>query len=403
MDIISCNYLTNLVGQLDGQNAIGFSKQDPAIPDLFIVPKSSEDVLSVEEVSKKICMAAEYLFSQGREEAEEPLHRLCHTLASLDPSLFNGELLDCFEEIEKTLIGGLSNKVVHRIFRPGQACCSPIDVTKLILFHQQLLQTKTDEKELYSISAKFALKSIIEDLTRYRESSHPRLGTLIEDLKFAEVIRTDWEALVGLERDELLAATNVIAKKIYAQVQLLATGEVKSVIIAGGCSDHTVYFQIECKGNQYALTAFNTGFGSCDIKGKKLIGMRQYDQIPLIKFSKKFFRILIMHKFLEDMKKINEIVHKHFYCKELKNKSFVLEQKSQIGSSCVTKALMALLHYNLGKEEKLTLKTWLTEVKIEWLQTIESRLQPEFYQRELEYAQEALSRRNNKVQACLKN
>lgn len=402
MNIQDCNYFSNLIDHLTSQNYIGFSKKDCPIQELFITDDPSQGVLNPDEIVNKIFIAA-FSLLEDRENTGEALHLLCHALASysshLDPGPAKKTLLSYSLVVERSLLRA-RNKVAHHIFRPGQACCSPLDVNKLILFHQQILQTKNQESELYNIYPNFALESIIDDLTQYytQISKHPRLPSLIEDLRFTLSIRNQYLEFLKY-KDKFLEESNAIAKRLYDQVQLMSQkGGPSSVIIAGGCLDHTVDYQIEKKENGYTFTTFNTGFRAFKMPGTiSYVGMPQYDQLPLEKFSEEFFQQLVRSKLDNDMIKISDAIHGHLFCKELTNFIFVHAQKRQAGNSCVTKALMALLHYNLGKKEVVSFKTWLTEVKTKWLQSIESKLQPDFYQREHGFAQEALARRKVKL------
>ncbi len=341
MNFDSCNHLSNLISQLNDKNYIGTPEPESYITDLFVTDEFSDKV------------------------------------------------------IDQNDIEGVTRDVVNNIFRLGETCCSSDEVEKLVLFHQQLLQTKTEESELYRMNTAHALKFIIADLNRYPGLvANHRWQTLIEDLKFTKSLANQMD--LAQDEEEVVKA---VASRIYDKVQLLSQKEgPSSVIIPAGFKDHRIYNQIEWKENGYVFTTFNTGSYAYTIEDS-LIAILQWNQIPREKLTRKFFEVIIAKNFEEgtDDLKMNSDVSNYLYSKELRNGACVRVQRTQAGDSCVTKALMSLFRYNLGTKEIYSYKAWLTETKIEWLKSIESKLQPAFYERELDFAQEALTRRKAKV------
>lgn len=400
--IQNCKDLSILVDQLNGQNYVGFSKRDLSIQGLFITEDSSAKKLTLDELSTQISIVAATaasLFSftlTDRGELEEALRLHCHTITTfssyLDPGPIKEELLKNLLNAEQKLLGP-SSEDAHRIFRPRQACCSRDEAQKIILFHHQILHTKKEGKELGTVPPSKALECIIEDLTQYsiHTSTHPGLPTLIDDLKFALSIKKQYYESFN---------SKDIAKRVCERVHLMSQKDnPASVIIAGGCSDHTVYYQIYREKMGYAFTIFNTGLGAYRIsETDPRIKILQYEKIPLEKLiNEDFLEKLIDSKKDDSMERIDKIIYDHFFCERLKNCTFVHKQNSQVGNSCVTKALMCLIRHNLGKEEERSFKAWLTEIKINWLRSIENKLVPEFYQMELGFAQEALDKRKIKA------
>jgi hypothetical protein len=423
MNVQSINTFSNLIGHLNEHNYLVNSQETYAIAD-----EETDQVLNLKDITNKIEDATCYLLDraeEGYEEIEDSLHRLCHALISYISHLKEDEdkelILFCLSDIEKRLLRfnestELKNDVVDKIFRLGHTCCYQ-DVKKLILFHQQILATKTEVKELYGLNPTYPLQEIISDLEQYGQQNRSRqirLTSLIDELKTAKSISRAMDNFYDKSREficsgeeiskEVLQIRDDIAHEIYKKISELSLskeGNCSSLILPMGSAKHTVYFKIKLEEDGYTFTIFNTGEGAffeeTNEEDPPLISMIKLTQLSLEKLSEEFLKELIMCTIEDDVELIDDCINKWLYSEKLNNVTTVRTQKAQPGGSCATKAIMSLLRESLGDAEVRQFKAWLTAKKIDWLQTIENKLKPEFFQKELADAKEALARRTRKA------